>query len=172
VTTIQSVFGNTPLAGPILDVVNCVLLLKVQGIQKGLTFVNENAHVQLPRIDDLTTVSLENLSAVQSTGGSALAALLDGVVDKWIGSIRQQAIVSGVLFGLYCLIVFIGYSRMRYALKRAPQTRRDGMAVRELVSRARFVGVQNRKEMELSNPFDDPSSESGPGPTPVAYSKI
>src|SRR5438876_9101203 len=60
VTTIQSVFGNTPLEAPILDVLNCVVLMKIQSIQNGLTFVNEHARVQFPRVDNSSLNVLES----------------------------------------------------------------------------------------------------------------
>lgn len=144
--------------------------MKVQGIQDGLTFVNENAKVQFPRVDNSTT-SLENLSVVQSTDGTSLAAILDGVADKWLNSIRQQAIVAGVLFALYCLIVIIGYARMSCALKRAPRTIGNGNGFGSLTSTTAFVAVPSHKEFGLINPFEDGSYPSGPGPTPVAFSK-
>jgi len=170
VTTIESAFGNTPLAGPILDVLNCVLLMKVQGIQDGLTFVNENAKVQFPRVDNSTANSVQSLSVTQ-TNESSLAGILNAVVDKWLHSIRQQAIVAGTLFALYCLIVFVGYCRMSYALKRAPPNIGHVIGVSDLASTTRMRGVQNKTEFEVINPFDDGLYLSGPGPTPAAYTK-
>jgi hypothetical protein len=167
VTTIQSAFGDTPLAGPVLDVLNCILLMKVQGIQDGLTFVNENAQVQFPRVDTSTTASLENLSVVQSTDGSSLATILNAVVDKWLDSIRQQAIVAGILFSLYCLIVCIGYGRVLYVMKR---TARSGGRVTRFWDLRSTTGL-GQKVLEVTNPFEDAPYPTGPGPTPAVYSK-
>jgi hypothetical protein len=145
--------------------------MKVQGIQDGLTFVNENAQVQLPRVDNSTTASLENLSVVQSTDGSSLAIILNAVVEKWLGSIRQQAIVAGVLFALYCLIVCMGYGRVLYVTKRAARSGGEVRRFWDLRSATGFGGVQKQKEFESTNPFEDASYPTGPGPTPAVYSK-
>lgn len=145
--------------------------MKVQGIQDGLTFVNENAEVQFPRVDNSTTASLENLSVAQSTGGSSLAVILNAVVDKWLGSIRQQAIVAGILFALYCLIVCMGYGRVLYVMKRAALSGGDVTRFWDLRSTSGFGAVQKQKKFETINPFEDTSYPTGPGPTPAVYSK-
>ena len=144
--------------------------MKVQGIQDGLTFVNENAKVLFPRVDNSTANSVQHLSVTQ-TNGSSLPGVLNAVVDKWLHSIQQQAIVAGVLFALYCLIVFMGYCRMSYALKRVPRNIGNAIGFSDLASTTQVRGFQNKTELEVINPFDDGLYPSGPGPTPASYTK-
>ncbi|KAK9476515.1 hypothetical protein V1514DRAFT_177778 [Lipomyces japonicus] len=58
-TGLNDVFGDTPLYDPIKDVLDCLILLKIHGIQQGLTWVNSHAEVSLPRVNE--TILLDAL---------------------------------------------------------------------------------------------------------------
>ncbi|KAK9237101.1 hypothetical protein V1525DRAFT_404956 [Lipomyces kononenkoae] len=49
---LNNIFGGTPLYTPITDVVNCLITFKVKGIEDGLTWVHDNAHISLPRVNE------------------------------------------------------------------------------------------------------------------------
>ncbi|KAK9454772.1 hypothetical protein V1511DRAFT_460088 [Dipodascopsis uninucleata] len=51
-STLNDVFGNTPLYEPIKDVLDCLILFKIEGIENGLTWVQDNAHISLPRVNE------------------------------------------------------------------------------------------------------------------------
>ncbi|KAK9368067.1 hypothetical protein V1509DRAFT_624164 [Lipomyces kononenkoae] len=73
---LNTIFGGTPLYTPITDVVNCLITFKIQGIEKGLTWVNENAYISLPRVND-TIISNALLPMMNSTtlaGNSTMQA--------------------------------------------------------------------------------------------------
>jgi hypothetical protein len=168
------VFADTPLENPVLDVVNCLILMKVEGIQSGLTFINENARVQLPRVDnssfdlDLAT----GVSALQSQQdpGSSLADILNGVIVKWQGAIRQQEIVAGLLLSAYVLVILMGLARVFNLLKDRERGRAEGIGVRTLGSHGIRWGRTKMRPYAM-NPFDDGSFECQPGPTPSSHSK-
>jgi hypothetical protein len=178
VTTVKAVFGNTPLEGPVLDVLNCIILMKVEGIQKGLTFVNENARVQFPRIDNSTfdVGALSSLSGTQSlpaAGQSLNSPLLDiitRITDKWNSAIQQQAILAGSVMTIYGIVILMGLTRVLYALKKDGKTRGEGAGVfgfqAEGIGWARFKLRTDRK-----NPFEDSRFEHQPGPTPSIIAK-
>ena len=167
ITTINTVFGDTPLAGPILDVLNCVLLMKIQGIQDGLTFVNENAKVQFPRLDNATFDAFaSNLSAQTPSedGSSSLLDILNGLVQKWNDAIRQQAVFAGVLLAIYLLIVGFAVARVSYEVRRTEKPRAEGGGIDGLKNQG-IVWMRNRFRLHQANPFEDPIFEE-PGPTP------
>lgn len=168
-TTIKSIFNGTPLEDPILDVLNCVVLMKVAGIQNGLTFVNQNAEVQFPRVDNSSlSITLRSVDAFQQTsqGSSSLIGILDNIIDKWEAAIRRQALLACVLMAVYLLVVFIGLVRVIYVARKNERNRGEGAGlsafqphgitwVRSRVARPKHV-----------NPFEDSTFEIAPGPTP------
>jgi hypothetical protein len=174
VTTIQSVFANTPLETPILDVVNCLILMKVEGIQSGLTFINENAQVQLPRVDnssfDLNLVTGVSGLQSQQDPGSSLADILNEVIVKWQGAIRQQEIVAGLLLAAYVLVVLMGLGRVFSSLKQKERNRAEGIGIRPLTSHGIRLG-RTKMNPDAGNPFDDANFECQPGPTPSSHAK-
>ncbi|KAF2272912.1 uncharacterized protein EI97DRAFT_384781 [Westerdykella ornata] len=72
---LDDAFGNTPLHDPIKDVLNCLIGLKIESFQKGLTWVQEHAHVNFPGVKN-DTFSLGALAQV-SDSSSAVELLAD-----------------------------------------------------------------------------------------------
>lgn len=123
---LNETFGGTVLYTPILDVLNCLVLLKVQGIEKGLTWVHDHAYVELPTFPN-NTFSLGALAeksndGTASSAGSLLTpgndeasdkvtAAVAYVIDDMVNSLRTETIISSVLVGLWVAIVLIGIIR-------------------------------------------------------------
>lgn len=173
VTTIKSVFGNTPLEDPILDVLNCVVLMKIESVQNGLTFVNEHAKVQFPRVDNSSLAVLESNGSGQSpseTASSSLLSIMNTVIDKWAAAIRQQAVLGGILLALYGVVVLIGAVRVSWALRKDDKTRGEGGGLSGLRANG-IAWMRNRVRGNPVNPFEDPGFVQEPGPTPSGRSK-
>ena len=173
ITTINTVFDGTPLAEPILDVLNCILLMKIQGIQDGLTFVNENARVQFPRLDNSTFTSFatSNISAQSppQDASSSLVDILNSLVTKWNDAIRLQAIFAGILLAIYVFIVSLAFTRTIHAVQTTENNRGEGGARRALRTHG-IVWIRNRLRGQPENPFEDSVFEM-PGPTPSTRRK-
>lgn len=122
-------FGNTPLYEPVQEVLGCLILLKIQGIQSALTWVSDHAHVDFPLVRN-DTFSLETMDKVNdtSTSQSALASE-DGidagdqissailfVVRALESAVRQEAIISTCVLLIWVLIVLTGLIRAAYML--------------------------------------------------------
>lgn len=118
-----TVFNGTVLAQPILGVFDCLVELKIVGIQKGLTWLGDHAHVDFPLLPlDTFSVgaaaSISNDSSTSSFLADPSQNATDDVtraVDK-LGArltkgIRQEAIIASSLVGLYLLVVLIGIVR-------------------------------------------------------------
>lgn len=114
-------FGGTPLYTPIKEVFNCLIGLKVAGVQKGLTWVHDNAHVNFPLLDT-DTLSLKALAAKSDssaddnllsdpTGSSAdaISGAVTSVTNAIEKGIRQEAIISTMLLVVWLLLVIIGF---------------------------------------------------------------
>ncbi|KAK3696159.1 plasma membrane fusion protein prm1 [Vermiconidia calcicola] len=119
---LNNTFGGTILYEPVLDILECLILLKIEGIQKGLTWVSEHAHVDFPFMPK-DTFSLGALDKVAGSEADILAAGPDsGAANAITGAIyhvtnaiergiRQEAIISTCVLLIWVIIALIGISR-------------------------------------------------------------
>ncbi|KAI9839513.1 MAG: hypothetical protein M1819_002138 [Sarea resinae] len=125
------------------DLLNCVLGLKVQGIEKGLTWVSDNAKVDFPTLPN-NTFSLgasESITNATSKGGdpsdSFLAAsgsqatdqISNAVVsmtNKIAEGIHTEVVISASILGIWLAIVLIGLIRTASLWWRKDKTRAEG----------------------------------------------
>jgi len=179
VTTVKAAFGNTPLEGPVLEVLDCVILMKVEGIQKGLTFVNENARVQFPRVNN-STLNTQNIPfapgnqlspAAGQDLSSPLVDIITRISDKWGTAIRQQAILAGCFLAIYAVVVLMGMARVLFVLKQTGKTRGEGGKVFKFPVQG-IAWARYKVRTERDNPFEDPRFEHEPGPTPSVRAKL
>lgn len=112
-TTLNETFGDTPLHDPIKDVLNCLIGLKIASFQQGLTWVQENAHVQFPGVKN-DTFSLGALAKISDSSSAAeLLADPNGkakdevteavtfVIDKLLSGILLEALISIVILCIW-----------------------------------------------------------------------
>jgi hypothetical protein len=121
VKVLNTTFGGTPLYTPITDVFNCLIGLKVKGIQSALTWVHDHAQVNLPMLPN-NTMTLGDLIS-KGTGDNSTASFLDDphqetsssvtaavnkVGDKILATIRQEALISLMLLLAWLIVFLIG----------------------------------------------------------------
>ncbi|OAA46237.1 hypothetical protein NOR_02990 [Metarhizium rileyi] len=120
---LEKVFKDTILLKPIQSVLHCVIGIKIESVQKGLTWVHDHAHVDFPLFDNDTF----SLGAKKSTSGdsqlqnflaSPSSATTDGVtaaVDRVTGwllkGITKEALISTGILLVYAIVVLIGVIR-------------------------------------------------------------
>ncbi|ORY18745.1 hypothetical protein BCR34DRAFT_293433 [Clohesyomyces aquaticus] len=139
-STLNSTFGGTVLYDPIKEVLNCLIGLKIAGFQKGLTWVQDHAHVQFPGVKN-DTFSLGALAKVgnSSTASELLAnpggktkdeisEAIDHVVRKLHDGIRQEAIIATVILLVWLLIAIGGLIRACTLLLKRNNSLEDGKA--------------------------------------------
>jgi hypothetical protein len=120
---LNQTFGNTPLYGPITGVFNCLIELKVQGIQKALTWVHDKAHISVPTIRN-DTFSLGAIAKMTNNGGVAnflanpsstasddISAIVNGVTNIIAATIKQEAIISVMILVIWLLLVIVSLVR-------------------------------------------------------------
>ncbi|KAH7399111.1 hypothetical protein DE146DRAFT_522128 [Phaeosphaeria sp. MPI-PUGE-AT-0046c] len=119
--TLNTTFGDTPLHDPIKEVLNCLIGLKIAGVQKGLTWVQDHAHISFPGVAN-DTFSLGALAA-KSDSDSAAELLADPngkaadeiteavnyVIEKMMSGIRTEALISTTLILIWLFIAIGGY---------------------------------------------------------------
>lgn len=126
---LNKTFGGTVLYGPVTGIFECLVGLKVAGIQKGLDWVSDNANVEFPTIPNNTF----SLGAAASIGdpnssnasqsflaspGSQTTNDIEGAVLKvtnhLANGIRTEAIISTSILCIWCIILLLGIMRALY----------------------------------------------------------
>ncbi|KAK5944538.1 plasma membrane fusion protein prm1 [Knufia obscura] len=118
---LNSTFGGTILYDPVKEVFNCLIGLKIVGIQKALTWVEDHAHVSFPLMpnDTFSLGAVASIAGEQSADQSFLATPGDAASDKITSAvvrvtnslydgIMTEAIISAFVTALWFVIVLIG----------------------------------------------------------------
>jgi len=135
---LNGTFGKTPLYGPLLDVFECLIGLKIQGIQKGLTWVSDHAHIDFPHLpnDTFTVGAVASLASdnpddsfLANPGDEAsdkISAAVVRVVHKIEDGILTEALISAALVGVWALVALLGILRALTLFWRREKNRGDG----------------------------------------------
>lgn len=135
---INDTFSGTILLDPVQGLVKCLLGIKVDSIEKGLTWVHDHAHVDFPqfRNDTLSlgaAASLTNsshaenfLSSPGSVASDDITAAVVKLTDRMIEAIQEEAIISGCLIAIWVIIVLIGLTRALIGMLGRDKTRAEG----------------------------------------------
>ncbi|KAI1353196.1 hypothetical protein F5Y01DRAFT_323404 [Xylaria sp. FL0043] len=125
---INTVFGDTLFKDLATEVVRCLLGLKIESVQKGLTWVHDHAHVDFPMFpDDIFSVgagdsikSDSNLTSFLASPSSVTTDEITGAVEhvtNWLrNQIIQQALISTGLVLVYVVVVLLAMMRAMYVL--------------------------------------------------------
>lgn len=137
---LNDTFGGTILHDPIQGVFDCLIGLKVVGIQKGLTWVSDNAHVNFPLFKNDTfslgavaSLSKDNKDSSESflaSPGSKATDKISHAVQKVVthieDSIRTEAIISSFIIFIWFIVVLLGISRALYLGFKRTKPRGEG----------------------------------------------
>jgi len=136
---LNATFGGTILYDPITEVMNCLIGLKIAGIEKALTWVHENAHVTFPEFNpnvfslgaaaSITSNSSATDSFLSSPGDVASDGITSAIVkltQKLAEQVRTEAIISACLVGIWLILVLIGLARVAWAMCTRDKTRAEG----------------------------------------------
>jgi hypothetical protein len=137
---LDDVFGGTPLEAPIKDVLNCLILLKIQGVQKALTWVSDHAHVDFPQMpnDTFTLGAAASLNSDNPSDsflaepGDKAADKITSAVTRFVSSlengIRVEAIISSVVLSMWVFIALAGFTYALIKMAGSDKTRGEGGA--------------------------------------------
>lgn len=135
---ITTVFNGTILYDTVLDVVRCLIGIKIDNVEAGLTWVHDHAHVTLPLFPNDTfsegasdSISSDSdLTSFLATPASVttddISAAVDSVLTALRNGIIQEALVSTVLLLVYALVVLIGVLRSMAGMVGRDKTRAEG----------------------------------------------
>jgi hypothetical protein len=117
---LNTTFGGTPLYTAITDVFNCLIGLKVQGIEQGLTWIQQNAKLDLPLLpNDTMTVSAlltksNNKAAAALFADPKLAtqdevsAAINKISNIVESGIKREALISFMLLMAWIIVFLCG----------------------------------------------------------------
>jgi hypothetical protein len=139
---LNETFGGTVLYQPITEVLNCLVLLKIAGIEKALTWISDNAHVDIPTLPNNTfslgavaSIASENsqpddsfLSTPGAQASDDISAAVVRFTTRLENGIRTEALVSTCLFLVWIAILLIGVIRALMLWFRHDKTRGEGGA--------------------------------------------
>jgi hypothetical protein len=111
----------------VLDVLNCLVLLKVKGIEDGLTWVSDHAQIDFPLLpnDTFSLGTIQKVSGseadilktgVNGTAANDIADAVYHVTNALAKAIRQEAIISTCVLLIWVLIALIGLSRASFLM--------------------------------------------------------
>lgn len=172
---LDETFGGTILYDPIKEVLNCLVLLKVAGVQKALTWVSDHAHIDFPLMAS-DTFSLGAVASIASDkdpkadsflaqpGDAAkdkISAAVVRVTNRIEDSIRTETLISTVILLLWVAILLIGIIRALTLWFGRDKTRAEGGVGDAYQSNS--DGFQN---VPLETFHDQRPASGGLGPAP------
>ena len=144
---INKTFGNTVLRDPVQQVFNCLIGLKVQSIEKGLTWAHDHAHINFPLFSNdtfsqgVSKFVTQNNSTTNTSNsflgpdvdpGSEASQMVDDAVNdltaKLAKSIAQEAALAGAVLLCYLLVLLMGAVWVTYLDVRREKLRAAGGA--------------------------------------------
>ncbi|OAA56141.1 pheromone-regulated multispanning membrane protein [Niveomyces insectorum RCEF 264] len=135
---IDAVFNGTVLDNTVKQIVRCLIGIKIDAIEEGLTWVHDHAHVTLPQFPNSTfslgaKESISNdtgLTSFLSDPGSVttddITAAVDKVVTYLHNNLVQEALISTGLLLVYAIVVLIGVVRAMAGMVQPDRTRAEG----------------------------------------------
>jgi hypothetical protein len=138
-SVLNETFQDTILYDPIKEVFECLIGLKIAGIEKGLTWVSDNAHVDFPllptdvfssgaaaSINDTSDPSNSFLADAGDTTSNKISQVVVGVVNKLQAGVRQEAIIATAVLLIWVLVALIGATRAMILFWGRDRTRGEG----------------------------------------------
>lgn len=120
---LETVFNGTILLDPIKSVLHCVIGIKIENVQKGLTWVHDHAHVNFPTFANDTFSQGANesisgdsdlktfLSSPSSVSTDEVSGAIKHVTNWMLNNIIQEALISTGILLVYVIVVLFGVVR-------------------------------------------------------------
>ncbi|KAJ7035621.1 hypothetical protein C8F04DRAFT_1037318 [Mycena alexandri] len=113
---VNVVFNGTILDAPIQEFIKCIIGSKVDAIENALTFLHDNLHIDMPRVNESILV-LSPQSVNEATQPIAAAAigdqngdggLIGKLVNTYAASLRKERLMFGIFMALWGFVVLMG----------------------------------------------------------------
>ncbi|WOO78570.1 Plasma membrane fusion protein PRM1 [Vanrija pseudolonga] len=139
-SVLNTTFGGTILYNPINTFVYCILGNKITNLEKGITWVSNNAHVTFPTVPvdvlQMSNSSMHELvapvtaAAVGSGPGNGDGGALGKLINNFASAIRVQQIMYGIILAVWAALLLVGLAIVlwhsgigdRFAARRAARS--------------------------------------------------
>jgi hypothetical protein len=155
---VSLVFGGTILEAPAQEFVKCFIGGKVDAIEHAITFLHDNLHVDMPRVND-TVLVLSPASVDEATRPIAAAAIGDGtdgnqgfvgkVIQAYEVSLKKERVMFGVFMALWGVVVLMGLAVVLWHSFGKSYLEKKKKKKYEKEQRTGFENFSNSKEMKL-----------------------
>lgn len=122
---LNETFGGTLLYDPITEVFNCLIGLKIESVQKGLTWVSDHAHIDFPLFPNDTfsrgaAASISNdtsnpsdsfLADAGDETSNKISEVVVAVINKLEDGLRTETLIATAVLLIWVFIALIGFSR-------------------------------------------------------------
>ena len=139
---LNETFGGTVLYQPIVGVLDCLILLKIAGIEKALTWISDNAHIDFPQLPNntftlgaATSIASNNsqpsdsfLSTPGAQASDDISAAVIRFTTRLEDAIRTEALVSTCVLLVWVAILLTGVIRALILWFGRDKTRGEGGA--------------------------------------------
>ncbi|KAJ5679314.1 Plasma membrane fusion protein prm1 [Penicillium macrosclerotiorum] len=136
---INDTFYGTVLEKPIMELFDCIVLLKAESVQKGLTWVHNHAHIDFPLLPNDTFSRGAAASISNDTSGSdsflanagdetsdKITEVVSQVINKLENALKTEALIATAILLIWVLIVLIGIARALTLFWRQDRNRGEG----------------------------------------------
>jgi hypothetical protein len=179
---LNQTFGGTILYQPILGLFDCLIELKVQGIQNGLTWVSDHAHINIPDIAN-NTFSIGAIAGLAGNGtgqtdsflsdpgavtSDKISEVVVSITNKVQDSIRKETLISAGILLVWVLVALMGIVRALILCCIRDKNRGEGGQATAVVNPmpdpndgftdATYFGPNNAKSMSVSPAGFDPAA--------------
>ncbi|KZZ96222.1 hypothetical protein AAP_00995 [Ascosphaera apis ARSEF 7405] len=136
--TLHKAFGGTILEDPLKTVFDCIIGMKVEAVEKGLTWVSDHAYVDFPNVPDDTFSRALQKGSDNSDGmgefladpGDTTSDAVSGAVIKVINAFERALItetcISAAVCGIWLVVVIMALIRAFFLSRRRDLRRGEG----------------------------------------------
>ena len=115
---VQTVFGGTILENPMQDFVFCLIGSKVDALSDALTFMHDNLHVNMPRMNQSSLVLSPDdvnevagpvaLAAVGSgTGNEEDGGVVGRIISSYVKELEKERVMFLIFIGIWGVVVLM-----------------------------------------------------------------
>jgi len=135
---LMTIFNGTVLKNTVLNVVYCLVGMKIDNVEKGLTWVHDHAQVTLPLFPNDTfslgaQASITNdtaltsfLASPSSVTTDEVSGAVDHVVNMLYNNMIQDVLIATGLLCVYVIVVLLGIIRSMAGMSVPTKHRGDG----------------------------------------------
>ncbi|OOQ90060.1 Plasma membrane fusion protein prm1 [Penicillium brasilianum] len=136
---LNETFGGTLLEEPVQELFDCLIGLKIESVQKGLTWVHDHAHIDFPNLPNDTfsrgaKASISNdtnasdsfLADAGDTTSNKITEVVQRVIDNLKDGLRTETLIATAILLLWVLIALIGVLRAMTLFWGRDRNRGDG----------------------------------------------